>query len=98
MPTTHEIEKAIGVSALIALSREFGGTRIYVPSSVARDYHRLRPADRARIVELRKKHRSIRRIALEMRVSERVVYRVLMESAPATSAVRAGAEISKREA
>ena len=65
------VTSSIGLVAALAMSRTFGGDRIVVP--VTNDHARRR----ARILAMRADHVSVRRIARQLRCSERHVYKVL---------------------
>jgi Mor family transcriptional regulator len=65
------VTSSIGLVAALAMARTFGGDRIVVP--VTNDHARRR----ARILAMRANHVSVRRIARQLRCSERHVYKVL---------------------
>jgi hypothetical protein len=89
MATTDELEKKIGYEALVKLSAEWGGTRIYVPSTPARGNGHLTRAQAEKIRELReRRHWSVARIALAMATSERTVNKILGRHAPAPTKPR----------
>jgi Mor family transcriptional regulator len=65
------VTSSIGLDAALAMARAFGGDRLVVP--VTNDHARRR----TRILAMRKNHVSVRRIAHQLRCSERYVYKVL---------------------
>ena len=67
------VTSSIGLDAALAMARMFGGDRLVVP--VTTDHARRR----ARILAMRKNDISVRRIAHQLRCSERHVYKVLAE-------------------
>jgi len=67
------VTSSIGLDAALAMARTFGGDRLVVP--VTNDHARRR----ARILAMRKNHVSVRRIARQLRCSERYIYKVLAD-------------------
>jgi hypothetical protein len=67
------VTSSIGLDAALAMARTFGGDRLVVP--VTNDHARRR----TRILAMRKNKVSIRRIAHQLRCSERYIYKVLAD-------------------
>jgi len=87
------ITRSIGLVSALAMARVFGSDRLFIPVTST---HLRR---RARIVAMRADHVSISRIALQLRCTERYVYKVLaLCRAPESSAaeVTTSAPIAER--
>jgi hypothetical protein len=67
------VTSSIGLDAALAMARTFGGDRLVVP--VTNDHARRR----RRILAMRKNKVSVRRIAHQLRCSERYIYKVLAD-------------------